>query len=150
MSEKKGTYLLFLSIQQGIHLQIGALGLIHFESGNFIYIGSAMGPGGLMKRISRHLKQVKKIFWHIDYLLNHDYVKIKAYGKIYSSKKMECNLAQKIKELFNNRFSNVKNFGSSDCNCESHLLYIEEQSIKKIINRLEGEMGNKYLEITYL
>jgi len=148
--EEKGTYLLFLSLQKEINIQVGSLGSISFEKGNFIYIGSALGPGGLKKRVSRHLKQEKKIFWHIDYLLNNDFVDIKVYGAIYSNKKIECDIVHLIKELFNEDLLSIKNFGSSDCNCVSHLLFFKIHSIKELVSQLKDGIGKKQLDIVYL
>jgi Uri superfamily endonuclease len=122
MTENRGTYLLFLSIQQDINQVIGALGSTSFKRGNYIYIGSALGPGGLEKRVARHLRQEKKIFWHIDYLLQNESVKITTYGKIISDQRIECSLVQRIISIINDKTSYIKNFGSSDCTCSSHLI----------------------------
>jgi len=69
-------------------------------------------------RIERHLKRKKKNFWHIDYLL--DYSKI--LGIIYlimSSPDAECKIACNPGKSF----KSVRNFGSSDCKCKSHLFF---------------------------
>ena len=34
----------------------------------FIYVGSALDPGGVRARITRHCRGVKSKHWHIDYL----------------------------------------------------------------------------------
>jgi Uri superfamily endonuclease len=33
-----------------------------------VYVGSALGPGGLAARIGRHRRQNKLGRWHVDYL----------------------------------------------------------------------------------
>ncbi len=150
MSENRGTYLLFLFIQQDISLTIGALGSKLFQQGNYIYVGSALGPGGLEKRIARHIRQEKKIFWHIDYLLKNNFVTIIAYGEILSDLKIECRVVDQIKGAFHEKSLFINNFGSSDCNCKSHLLYFNNISIKEIIKQIKIEMKNSHLKITHL
>ncbi|MCK5298735.1 MAG: GIY-YIG nuclease family protein [Candidatus Heimdallarchaeota archaeon] len=150
MSENRGTYLLFLFIQKDISLTIGALGCKLFQQGNYIYVGSAFGPGGLEKRITRHIKQEKKIFWHIDYLLNDNFVKIKAYGEILSDHKIECNVVDQITRTFQEKSLIIENFGSSDCNCKSHLLYFNNTPVNEIIKQIEIKMKDPHLEVTHL
>ncbi|MCK5183836.1 MAG: GIY-YIG nuclease family protein [Candidatus Heimdallarchaeota archaeon] len=150
MSENRGTYLLFLFIQKDISLTIGALGCKLFQQGNYIYVGSAFGPGGLEKRITRHIKQEKKIFWHIDYLLNDNFVKIKAYGEILSDHKIECNVVDQITRTFQEKSLIIENFGSSDCNCKSHLLYFNNTPVNEIIKQIKIKMKDPHLEVTHL
>ncbi|MCG3253037.1 MAG: GIY-YIG nuclease family protein [Candidatus Heimdallarchaeota archaeon] len=150
MSENRGTYLLFIFVEQDISLTIGALGSKLFQQGNYIYIGSALGPGGLKKRIARHIKQEKKIFWHIDYLLKNNFVKIIAYGEILSDHKIECGVVNQIIRIFHEKSSIIKNFGSSDCNCKSHLLYFNKKPINELIKQIKIEMKNSHLEVTHL
>ena len=45
-----------------------------FKKGDYFYIGSAKGC--LETRLQRHLRKEKRIFWHIDYLLENQKVKI--------------------------------------------------------------------------
>ncbi|TET29303.1 MAG: GIY-YIG nuclease family protein [Candidatus Heimdallarchaeota archaeon] len=149
LSENRGTYLLFLFIQRNISLTIGALGSNLFQQGNYIYVGSALGPGGLEKRIARHLKQEKKIFWHIDYLLRNKFVKILAYGEILSDYKIECNVINQIIGIFYEKSLIINNFGSSDCNCKSHLLYLNKIPVNEIINQITIEMKNSHIEVTH-
>ena len=62
LSNNKGTYLLFLEIKEDVKIEIGSLGKQTFPKSNYIYVGSALGPGGLEKRLDRHKRKVKKIF----------------------------------------------------------------------------------------
>jgi Uri superfamily endonuclease len=96
-------------------LKIGKLGELEFEGGYYAYIGSAMN--GLEARITRHLRTKKKMFWHIDYLLKYGKI-IDIFYKI-SQKKNECNFADNLAV----ELESIINFGSSDCNCKSHLFY---------------------------
>ncbi|MEC7562112.1 MAG: DUF123 domain-containing protein, partial [SAR324 cluster bacterium] len=61
--------LLFLSNTKSQKINIGKQGGFLFPSGLLVYVGSALGAGGLRGRISHHLKINRKCHWHIDYLL---------------------------------------------------------------------------------
>ena len=123
----KGSYILVIYISETINLIVGALGDILFEKGFFLYIGSGMGNNGsatLEKRVKRHIlpSTEKKIHWHIDYLLNQEKVKIIKLYLIPSFSRLECIIARELTE-FSDGF--ISNFGSSDCQCQSHLLYFK-------------------------
>ena len=47
---------------------IGKLGVLHMLPGIYVYVGSALGPGGLAARVDRHALPEKVLHWHIDYL----------------------------------------------------------------------------------
>ena len=92
--------------------------------GYYCYIGSAL-KGRLITRVRRHISPAssKKIHWHIDYLLTISDIKIIKLILNPSSFREECALAQTIKKLSTDE---VLGFGSSDCNCNSHLFYFGE------------------------
>lgn len=116
----KGSYILILELPKAKTISVGKLGSIKFKKGSYAYIGSALN--GLEARISRHLRKNKKVFWHIDYLLEYASVKDIYYSP--SQKKEECKFAQ----LLTAEFDGVKYFGSSDCRCNSHLFFSEKYS----------------------
>ncbi len=67
----KGVYLLVMAPKLDSIARIGRSGIeVALRPGTLlIYVGSAMGPGGLRARIRRHLtRSGKKQYWHIDYL----------------------------------------------------------------------------------
>ena len=66
--QKPGSYLLWLHLRQPQDLTVGRLGRFSFPSGDYIYLGSALGPGGLRARLGRHLQGSGKPHWHIDHL----------------------------------------------------------------------------------
>jgi sugar fermentation stimulation protein A len=117
-SPAKGTYILLIEIPRGVRMKIGALGALEFPRGFYAYCGSAMG--GLGVRINRHLRRRKKIWWHIDYLLEEGRVKSVIYAPTHE--RLECQLAQKLEKVFHS----FPGFGSSDCRCPSHLFFSEE------------------------
>jgi Uri superfamily endonuclease len=110
-------------------IDIGKLGKINFSRGYYLYVGSALN--GLEQRIKRHLRNQKKIYWHIDYLLQHAKI-VDIYYK-ESERKEECKIAQ----IFDQYFSLVPGFGSSDCGCKSHLFYGFKKGIIDIIEKLQ-------------
>lgn len=124
----KGSYILVIFLEKDINLIVGALGKITFNKGFYFYIGSAMGNYGsstLLNRVKRHVsnESKKRIRWHIDYLLadNHSLI-VKLY-LIPSREPLECTIA---KELSKKCDDFIKNFGSSDCLCQSHLYYFKK------------------------
>jgi len=121
----KGTYCLLLKLKKS-KIKIGSLGLINFEKGYYIYIGSALN--NFEKRIQRHLKKSKKKHWHIDYLTTNKNIKIEKVFCKKSEKREECKVAKKIKKIG----KPINNFGCSDCKCKSHLFKINKPT--KILN----------------
>ncbi|MBE6494095.1 MAG: GIY-YIG nuclease family protein [Methanosphaera stadtmanae] len=117
----KGTYCLIIKINKDIHVKIGAKGILSFNEGYYVYIGSALNT--LSKRIKRHLSDDKKKHWHIDYLLLNKNTKVSQVIYTYSTKKIECEISTKIKESAMNY---IESFGCSDCECKSHLYYFNE------------------------
>ena len=120
----RGTYILLIELPRGVHLKVGARGILAFPQGFYAYCGSAMG--GIGARINRHLRREKKIRWHVDYLLEKGRVKRVIYAPTHE--RLECQLAQRLGEVFHS----FPGFGSSDCHCPSHLLFSEElQSLQE-------------------
>jgi Uri superfamily endonuclease len=106
-------------------LTVGKQGKLAFKRGYYAYVGSAQN--NLEKRIQRHLKKQKTLFWHIDYLLeSQDSNVIKVFYK-EAGKSEECSIAERLKF----EGDAVSGFGSSDCHCSSHLFHIENYSFLK-------------------
>lgn len=51
-----GTYALVLSCTSNIPIQVGRLGTMQLQHGYYVYVASALGPGGLCARIAHHEK----------------------------------------------------------------------------------------------
>ncbi len=68
-TNEPGIYFLLIKLAISKEIVIGKLGSMQFRKGYYIYVGSAMGNGGLRARVGRHLSGQKKMHWHIDYLL---------------------------------------------------------------------------------
>src|SRR5271165_4961287 len=68
---RPGTYVLVLSSRSTDLIRIGKLGALQLQSGFYLYVGSALGPGGVRARLAHHLKLSRQPHWHIDYLRLH-------------------------------------------------------------------------------
>lgn len=114
----KGCYCLVIRLDETTEIRIGKkLGKIKFNKGHYVYVGSAMNS--LISRIKRHLSDEKKLHWHIDYFLKYSQITEVIYNR--SNRKIECDLSQYIAS----KTSGIRNFGCSDCDCESHLYYFK-------------------------
>ncbi|MFX0070984.1 MAG: DUF123 domain-containing protein [Candidatus Hermodarchaeota archaeon] len=126
----KGTYILVNFIDEETEISIGSLGKIQFKEGFYLYVGSAMGKKGsstLINRVKRHLlpSEDKKTHWHIDYFLADNHSHVIKICLIPSHQKLECIIAQELLEVSDNH---IKDFGSSDCKCKSHLLFFNSDN----------------------
>ncbi|HIQ31888.1 MAG TPA: DUF123 domain-containing protein [Methanothermococcus okinawensis] len=114
--EEKGTYILKIKLKEPRIITYGK-NRKRFKRGYYFYVGSAMGKSNnLRRRIERHLREDKKLHWHIDYLLQYGTVK-----EVYVSREaVECEVARDLSFL-----KSIEGFGSSDCSCKSHLFFMK-------------------------
>ena len=139
----KGCYCLIINLEKNCEIKIGKkLGKIDFKKGFYVYVGSAMNS--MESRLNRHLSDEKKLHWHIDYLLK----KAKITDIVYSesTKKIECNLTRYI----STEAERIRDFGCSDCKCESHLYYFKnrKEAIESVENAYKSiAMDFKYFKI---
>lgn len=117
--QKGGIYNLIIKLSQKREIKVGRLGTFAFPKGFYVYTGSAQN--GLEKRINRHLSSDKKFHWHIDYLLS--YAKVIKVNR-FAGGKEECKL-NRVTGHSAGATQVVKKFGSSDCNCATHLYYFK-------------------------
>ena len=136
------TYILKLSLPQNRGIRIGQLGNYSFQSGTYLYFGSAFGPGGVAARVRRHLGASGNRHWHCDYLI--PYSRIEAIYCSYAPTKLECSWTQAVAQL-TYASSPVPGFGASDCkeHCRAHLVYISDLAgitiQAKILNTLASQ-----------
>lgn len=119
----RGSYLLWFYLPRGTDLTVGKLGRHHFKRGWYLYCGSAFGPGGLRARLGHHLKPSTKKHWHIDYL--------KESADLRSvwfcvGENHEHEWSRKLIGEAGGCFP-LNGFGSSDCDCNSHLVYFSRR-----------------------
>jgi Uri superfamily endonuclease len=110
-----GIYVLIIELPQGRTITIGALGEIPFDAGGYAYVGSALN--GLQARIQRHQRNDKRLYWHVDYLLQ--YARVADVVTLPTDQDIECTVARELARTLRP----IPRFGCSDCDCESHLFY---------------------------
>ncbi|RZN40369.1 MAG: GIY-YIG nuclease family protein [Methanophagales archaeon ANME-1-THS] len=119
-TQMKGIYVLIIENHANIKLEIGKLGLLRFKRGFYAYVGSALS--GLEQRIGRHRRAVgtvKKVHWHIDYLLAAPTVELKEVVFAETDERKECEIAANMRM----HLDALPHFGCSDCSCHSHLFF---------------------------
>ena len=121
---QRGTYVLVMQCRRAVKVQIGQLSNMCMEIGWYLYIGSAFGSGGLKARVGRHLREQKKKHWHIDYLLPN--ITVREIWYRCANRKLEHHWADAILSQPNSAIP-VLGFGSSDCNCKTHLVYFRHR-----------------------
>ena len=139
----KGSYCLIINQENDSEIEIGKrLRKINFDKGHYVYVGSAMNS--LEARLNRHLSDEKKIHWHVDYLLKQTEITDIIYNE--STRKIECELSQYL----STKTDGIKDFGCSDCYCESHLYYFKnrDEAIEQVENAYKSiAMEFKYFRI---
>jgi Uri superfamily endonuclease len=124
----KGIYCLVFK-NPACTLTIGALGLVAFEAGWHIYVGSALGSGGLA-RLERHRtlshKKDKHPKWHVDYLSVSRSFCLRSTVQARTEERLECRLAAALGG------ETIPGFGAGDCACRSHLFYRRRNPVQEI------------------
>ena len=128
----KGTYVLLFEIKPPIANRLGNF------SGRYCYVGSAFGPGGVQSRVSRHLRSIKPVKWHIDLLTAQ--ASFKALGIYFTPERMECILAEKLSTSFEGQ----PGFGASDCGCPTHLFRVDDLKALEVAMK---ELGLRKLDL---
>lgn len=126
----KGAYVLVIKVDEPVDVQLQSLGEVTFQTGTWIYVGSAMGNGStsLENRINRHFRSEKTVYWHIDHLLESNVTLLKAFWA-HSPVHVECRIAQEF-EMSKEFQVGPRRFGSSDCksNCKAHVFRFTHDS----------------------
>lgn len=122
-----GIYSLILNLSTPRIIQIGKLGQFTFPAGDYVYVGSAMGSGGLQARLSRHLRGDGRPHWHIDWLraVTGDI----GYCYLMTESPLECQWGQALAGDPGASIP-VPRFGASDCrsngmHCNAHLIFFK-------------------------
>ena len=122
----KGSYALILGpYRKGAagSVAIGRLGTLALQWGYYLYVGSAFGSGGLAARLKHHLHSTARPHWHIDYLKEH-----LAPVEVWVTTDPVSQEHRWARLLLENPHSTapLAGFGSSDCECASHLFFFTE------------------------
>lgn len=115
-----GTYALVLRVSGRPEIAVGRLGTLEAQPGYYVYVGSAMGPGGLAARVGRHGRREKRLRWHIDYLRS--VAEIEEVWYAAGKSQRECRWAAVLCTLPGASVP-LTGFGASDCGCPSHLCF---------------------------
>jgi Uri superfamily endonuclease len=121
----RGTHLLLMQLKRDTQIAVRRLGTFCFSRGYYVYVGSALGSGGLPARLARHRQQQKRLHWHIDYLLAH--APVIGIRTDASGQRLECIWAREWLATAGGQVI-VPGFGASDCNCSAHLIYIGKRN----------------------
>ncbi len=127
----KGTYVLKLFVGHPRKVRIGALGFLRFESGTYVYVGSALNS--IEKRVQRHLKKEKILRWHLDYLTVQDDVEVIGVY-VFENLEMEEELSLELSKMY----KGVKGFGASDMKKADSNLYLVDESVDEFLRSLGG------------
>ena len=123
----KGIYCLVFE-NPSCTVRVGALGEIAFRRGWHIYVGSALGSGGLA-RLDRHIalsrNKDRRPTWHVDYLSASQSFCLRSSVSAITEERLECRLAEALGG------ENIPGFGCSDCDCRSHLFYRRRNPVKE-------------------
>lgn len=113
-----GSYGLVLFLPLSLSMEVGRLGRLSFDPGHYLYVGSAFGPGGLAARVGHHARRTAKPHWHIDYFRAIAVLREVWYTK--DNEKREHHWADVLTGLSDR---SIPGFGSTDCQCMTHLFY---------------------------
>jgi len=113
-----GAYVLALRLDAPLPVRVGKTSA-SLPAGDYLYCGSARGPGGLRARLARHIRPQKRAHWHIDQLTS----AARILGAFIDEAGDECALSAALDRLP----APVAGFGSSDCRrCAAHLRFWPE------------------------
>ena len=120
-----GAYVLVLACSRPRRVRVGALGVLAFRPGHYLYVGSARG--GLRGRLARHLRRRKRPRWHVDYLR----AACSVAGVVVwpGAGADECALSDAVAAVAQ---ASVAGFGCSDCRCRSHLHYVAREPFERL------------------
>lgn len=135
---EQGTYIVVAEASGAFRCQVGKLGWLEGNKGYYLYIGSALGTGGIQARVSHHLRISEKPHWHFDYL--RPFVNPEWIWFCHSATRYEHLWSSVLAEL-PGAVCPLAKFGATDCRCESHLYCFEKTPGAQVFrNRLRDEV----------
>lgn len=134
-----GTYALVLACRKRRPLRVGKLGRLMLQPGFYVYVGSAFGPGGLTARIRHHRQIAARPHWHIDYL--RAVCDLKEVWFTPAPGRQEHSWAKVMARMPGAEMP-LPGFGSSDCDCQTHLFWFAHSpSIGTFRRRVKSEVN---------
>ena len=119
LPRQPGSYVLILRSRRRAVVQVGRWGQLELAAGWYLYVGSALGPGGLRARVARHARATKRVHWHIDHVT--PWAEPSAAWYCVNRRRLEHRWAGAVSGLPG--IQEVPGFGCSDCSCAAHLFY---------------------------
>lgn len=143
-----GVYALVINLSRDVEVRPGRLGSLSINKGVYVYVGSALRPGLLRRRVARHLSKEKTLRWHIDYLTSRPEAAVEAVVAAEAGRsRLECALASCLLSM--GFTAPLHRFGSSDCSCPSHLLkppLLGVEETCNILSKCFNGLGLKAME----
>ena len=121
LAARPGTYVVALAPMVAGPVQIGRLGTLVLDRGVLLYVGSALGPGGVAARCGHHLRVARRPRWHLDWLRPH--VRVLGIWVVYGGERREHGWARALAGLPGAGIP-LPRFGASDCRCAAHLIQV--------------------------
>ncbi|NPA91596.1 MAG: GIY-YIG nuclease family protein [Chloroflexi bacterium] len=126
-----GTYALIFHVTRTCTCVVGKRGTVTLSPGYYVYVGSAHGPGGLAARLRRHLREGKRLHWHIDYITQH----VAPVAVLYAvgREPQECMWVQQVLDRPGTLVP-MFGLGSGDCRsgCPAHFLRVTEETLQEM------------------
>ncbi len=138
-----GTYLIQLHSQKKQTIASGKFAGVAIEQGYYLYIGSALGPGGIKSRVGRHLKKDKPLKWHIDHL--RQITRVSLICLTYQPQRLEDDWVGKLAEN-RNLSTPIKGFGATDTRHHSHLFYSAQRMTRDAITENLATRNLEFVE----
>ena len=137
-----GAYVLLLTANAPVVLNMPRFGKLALAAGQYAYVGSAHGPGGLRARVGRHLRAEKPLHWHIDYLTAALPVIHVVTLAVTDGARLECTWVKRLIGL-SGASAPAPGFGSSDCRhgCPAHLVRLPDSLKPEELEEILG-VGN--------
>mgnify|MGYP006271532663 FL=1 len=133
-----GTYALLLRASASCSVAVGAAGTMDVQPGAYVYVGSALGPGGVRARVERHARTEKTAHWHVDYV--RAVTTLDGAWVAYRSRRLECAWAAAIRSMPSVSIP-LHGVGASDCGCPAHLLrFPTDPDREAVARRLEASV----------
>lgn len=131
-----------IRVPYALSIPVGRLGALTFKRGYYVYVGSALNS--LRGRIDRHFRTNKQVHWHIDYLTVSPTVRLVDAWVNLTPRRTECSKSRMIQKQAS---ESIKRFGSSDCDCYSHLHHFDSLTrVRRILSA--GGFKMKPLHLT--
>ena len=143
MDALPGTYALILQADQRRIVQVGRLGRLAVEPGCYVYVGSALGPGGVRARVGHHVRLATRLHWHIDYLRRAAALRHVWYS--YDCVRREHAWADIFARMPGASIP-LPGFGASDCTCPAHLFFFDRMPLLWTFrNAIAASAAGEYL-----